>query len=96
MPNPISQPLPVGRCSTMALIFSVIVAKVCPGATKGAVISEGFSVSCCIVSNFYRIYTEVRRLAITALVIGNVCRSYSLGLCSFASLACRLIPTVDC
>src|SRR5215472_15499147 len=36
MPKPTSQPVEVGRVSTIELILSVTVAKVCPGSMTGA------------------------------------------------------------
>ncbi len=36
MPKPNSQPLDTGRVSTIELILSVTVAKVCPGSITGA------------------------------------------------------------
>src|SRR5689334_813588 len=42
-PNPKNQPRDVGRVSTMELILSVTVAKVCPGSMTGALLPNASS-----------------------------------------------------
>ena len=52
MPKPTNHPFEAGRVSTMALIFSVTVPKVCPGSMTGARLRSVADLYCSGISAF--------------------------------------------